>query len=356
MTLNKIVVSGASGLVGFHICRHLLERGHAVVALVRSSSRIDHLQQLQPAEKLQIKFSELTDRQSLREAMQSADVVIHCAGAVDPLGRKDAIMATNVEGTRNMLEAAIEASAKQFVHISSLSVITGQGDQYNVNEDAPLRYCGEPYADSKVSAEKVVSSRNYADKIHVTILRPGFIYGPLEKTWMPRLISSISSGKAMLIDGGKKATNVIYIGNLCLAVEASLMNHKSFGQVYNLTDGQNISKKDLFGAISEGLSLPAVKRTVPGPLAFAVCELVSGIAPFLQVETQRKLARFSRAAFRLAGVNQGFDISKAERDLGYTKRIPFALGMAETLKHFRGEAECCPHSAAPRRDLTEIKS
>jgi hypothetical protein len=58
----------------------------------------------------------------------------------------------------------------------------------------------------------------------------------------------------------------------------------------------------------------------------------------LPVESQRKLARFSRAAFRLAAVNQGFSIKKAESELGYTNRIPFATGMADTLSTFKNPA------------------
>jgi nucleoside-diphosphate-sugar epimerase len=172
----------------------------------------------------------------------------------------------------------------------------------------------------------------------VTSLRPGFIYGPRERSWMPRLINSISTGKAMLIDGGSKQTNVIYVGNLCTAVELALLNQKSYGQVYNLTDGQVISKKQLFDTIADGLGLPRVTKQVPGAVAKVFCQMVSSVAPMLPVESQRKLARFSRAAFRLAAVNQGFSIKKAESELGYTNRIPFATGMADTLSTFKNPA------------------
>ncbi|MGH9553089.1 MAG: hypothetical protein ACRD3W_27165, partial [Terriglobales bacterium] len=69
-------------------------------------------------------------------------------------------------------------------------------------------------------------------------------------------------------------------------------------------------------------------------VAWLACEVVSAVAPMLSADTQKKLTRFSRAAFRLAAVNQGFDIAKAERDLGYSNRIPFSEGMARTLEFF----------------------
>src|SRR5205823_6003075 len=159
--------------------------------------------------------------------------------------------------------------------------------------------------------------------------RPGFIYGPGEKAWMPRLIKNIANGKAMLIDGGTKETNVIYIENLCRAIEAAILNPQAYGQVYNLTDGEKITKKELFAAISDGLKLPRVNKKIPGSVARIACELVSTVAPSLPIDTRRKLSRFSRAAFRLAGVNQGFDISKARTELGYTNLVPFEKGMKE---------------------------
>ncbi|HEY9870029.1 MAG TPA: NAD-dependent epimerase/dehydratase family protein [Candidatus Obscuribacterales bacterium] len=327
-----VAVTGASGMVGYHVVRHLAERGLTVKALVRQSSDTQALSKVAGA--VSIARVALSDRSGLVEALKGADAVVHAAGSVDPLARREEITAVNVEGTRSCLSAALEAGVKHFLHVSSLSVITGQGDQYGLTEAAPLVYCGEAYADSKVDAEKAVMAYAGGQAIKVTILRPGFIYGPGERAWMPRLINSLAAGKAMLIDGGAKETNVIYVENLCRAVELALSTEASYGQVYNLTDGQKVTKKELFDAICDGLGYPRVTRTIPGPVARLVCEAVSTVAPFLPMEMRRKLGRYSRAAFRLAGVNQGFDITKAERELGYTDRIPFAEGMRRTLAHF----------------------
>jgi 2-alkyl-3-oxoalkanoate reductase len=331
MDKTTVLVTGATGLVGFNAVKHLLSRGFTVKALTRSSSNIDDLRRL-ANNQLTMVQANLDDKTQLVNAMTGVDVVIHAAGFVDPLAKRNDIYKVNVEGTGNLLAAAKEAQVKQFIHISSLSVITGQGDQYGLSETAELRYCGEAYADSKVDAEKLVRSQN--GTIHVTVLRPGFIYGPKEKAWMPRLINSIAQGKAMLIDGGDKETNVIYVGNLSQAIELAILNQQSYGEVYNLTDGERVSKKQLFDAIADGLRLPRVTKTIPSAVARTACEVVSTIAPLLPLSARKGLARYSRAAFRLAGVNQGFDISKAERELNYVKRIPFAEGMKLTLSDF----------------------
>jgi len=335
MTNPKVAVTGATGLVGGHLVQYLAGRNYEVIAIGRSKEKLSHFQ----SPNIEIRIADIEDQEAVSKAISGAEVVVHSAATVDPYGSRESIFATNVGGTKKILEAAKAQNVKHFLYVSSLSVITGQGDLYNVDESEPLKPCGESYADSKVEAERTVmaESENPQSKMKVTSLRPGFIYGPGERAWMPRLINSIATGKAMLIDGGKKETNVIYVENLSRAIASAILNEKAYGQVYNLTDGQKISKKELFDAIADGLNLPRVKKVVPGVAAKLFCEVVSSVAPMMGVDTQRKLARFSRAAFRLAGVNQGFSIAKAERELNYVDRVPFQTGISQTLATFKSE-------------------
>jgi len=344
----KVAITGASGLVGSHLAEHLVARGYAVVAMSRNAAKEPCLTSISGPGSLTLRSVDVNDQSALENAFSGCDVVVHAAGTVDPYGSRQSIFKTNVEGTRNALAAARAASVKQFIFVSSLSVITGQGDQFNVDESAELKPCGESYADSKVEAERLVMSEPQSSSLKVSSVRPGFIYGPREKAWMPRLINSIGTGKAMLIGGGIKETNVIYVGNLSQAIENSILNEKAFGQVFNLTDGERITKKQLFDAIADGLSLPRVTKQIPVPVARFACEMISSFAPLLPVEKQRTLSRFSRAAFRLAGVNQGFSVKKAERDLNYVDRVPFNEGMSKTLEYFKAERKESGKEAAVR--------
>lgn len=333
METRKVLVTGASGMVGYHTVKGLLAQGHEVIALIRNSSNAEHLNKLQG--KLMVKRCELDDEAKLRAILAGQDVIIHAAGMVDPHASREDIFAVNVDNTKTLVMLADAAMVKHFIHISSLSVITGQGDMHGANEDMPLVYCGEAYADSKVDAEKALTMFFGRSQMMVTILRPGFIYGPMERAWMPRLIENLRRQKAMLIDGGIKQTNVIFIDNLVTAIQLAMLNPKADKQVFNLTDGETVTKKELFDAICDGMGFKRIEREVPGWLAKAACEVVSSVAPSLPIETRKKLSRFSRAAYRLAGVNQGFDISKAENVLGYKERIPFGEGMRITLEYFK---------------------
>lgn len=362
-TKPVVAITGAGGLVGSFLFKYLANEGYAVRGIVRTPNQPQHLYDFQKTysgtEKVSIEIADVSDVASLKHALAGVDVVVHAAGNVNPFGKREEIFATNVDGTRTVLQAALDVGLKQFIHVSSLSVITGQGDQYNVDEKAPRHLCGENYADSKVEAEKAVSSFAAAhseSKFETTVVRPGFIYGPYERTWMPRLIESIKTRKAALIDGGKKQTNVIYVGNLCVAIKNAILNEAAYGQVYNLTDAETVTKKDLFDAIADGLKLPRVTKVIPGFIAQGFCELISTIAPSLSPNTQMKLARYSRAAYRLAGLNQGFNIDKARKELNYNQCTPFAQAMAETLKNFQTETNSSTGTTSSNRPLSQASS
>jgi 2-alkyl-3-oxoalkanoate reductase len=337
MSKLQIAVTGAAGLVGSHLVDFLGREGHFVTAICRNRQSVQPFEKAWDEMGVRVVEANVLEPKSVIAALGGVDVVVHAAAIVDPFGDRELILKTNVGGTRNVISAARTNQIKQFIMVSSLSVITGRKDQFDTPENAPYQPCGEAYADSKIAAEQAVFAAIENEALPATIVRPGFIYGPREKAWLPRLINSIATGKAVLVDGGKKETNVIYVENLNRAIASCLGKSHALGQIYNLTDGPGISKKQLFDAISEGLGLPRVIKVVPGVIVRAFCECVSTIAPVLPVEKQRELARYSRAAFRLVGQNQGFSIKKAETDLGYVNRIPFNEGMAETLSTFKSE-------------------
>jgi 2-alkyl-3-oxoalkanoate reductase len=329
----KIFVTGASGLVGLHLIKSLNARHVLAVAGVRATTQADHLrEQIELSQgRMQMVTADLADPAVLAAGMRGCDAVVHTAATIAANGQGSELRAVNVQGTQNTLQAAIAAGVRHFVHISSLAVITGEDDKYRVTEDEPLRFCREPYANSKIEAEQIVMNEAARGRIQVTALRPGFIYGPHERAWMPRVIDALRKGRALIIGDGSKETNVIYVENVCQAIGLAMLNPVAFGQVYNLTDGERVTKKQLFDAISDGLDIPRANTHIPMPVARMLCELSSLCAPVAPPLVQQFLARYSRPAFRLAAVNQGFDISKAERELGYTNRISFIDGMARTL-------------------------
>ena len=334
---TRVFVTGASGLVGLQFIKYLNALQNPIVASVRATTNKGPLQAeaATSSGRLKIVTAELDDEVALAAAMFGCDVVVHAAATIDPNGQGKELRKVNVEGTQHVLNAAKKSNVKHFIHISSLSVITGEEDQFSVTEDEPLRRCREPYANSKIDAEEIVMAEANQKTINVTALRPGFIYGPNEQAWMPRVVDALKKGRALIIGDGSKETNVIYVENLCHAIRLAMLNSVAYGQVYNLTDGEKVTKKELFDAIADGSGVPRASIHVSKTIAKLLCEASSTLAPYAPPVMQQFLARYSRPAYRLAAVNQGFDIAKAERELNYVQRIPFREGMTRTLNAWK---------------------
>ncbi len=345
---TRIFVTGATGLVGTYLVEQLLLAGCDVVGLVRQSGNISRLLELQTKfSNLQIITAELVEQNKISKSMAGSAVVIHTAASIAPLATLEELSVVNVEGTRSIAEAAITAGVQQLIHISSLSVIMGESHIYDASEMAPYMQSREAYANSKIAAEQLVLHEDIFSRIKVTVLRPGFIYGPNERAWMPRVISLLKARRAMLVGLGDKDTNVIYVGNLCRAIQSAILHETAYGQIYNLTDGQKISKRHLFDTIADGLGLPRVSIYIPQWAAHFLVDSACIIAPLSPAPLKNFLCQYSRPALRLAAYNQGFDITKAERELNYVDRIPFEEGMART---------CASWNLERARVMTKIKS
>jgi len=351
MTQPGVFITGATGCVGSFLAKYLLRKGYPVTACVRPSSKLDGLDRFIESNGKLIR-TELTDVPGLVEGMKGCDVVVHAAASIQPLGKQGDLNHINVGGTRNVLNAAKQSGVRHFIHISSLSVITGEQDRYGVTENEQPRYCREAYANSKIDAEKVVIEEASRKAIAVTSLRPGFIYGPHERSWLPRLIDAFAAETAMFVGDGKKETNVIYVENLCRAIELAMLNEKAYGQIYNLTDGEVVSKRKLFDTICDALSLPRVKKTISPLMARVLVELASFAGPISPGPIRFRLSKYSLPAYRLVAINQGFDISKAERELNYRDRIPFEEGMYKTLEDW--PRQVATHSARAHNVIHQV--
>jgi nucleoside-diphosphate-sugar epimerase len=152
---------------------------------------------------------------------------------------------------------------------------------------------------------------------------------------MPKLLENLRKRKVRYIGGGKRAMNCIYVGNL---VEAALLAAESrepetIGQVYNLTDGEFVSKRRFIESIVTGLGLPR-PRPVSVPLWAARI-----IAWWMESGARRKNSpkppRLTQGRLKLFGLNLDFSIEKAKRELGYRPRWSFDEGMAQTLAWYK---------------------
>src|SRR3954453_19730694 len=179
---KTIFITGATGLVGSHTVEEALRRGHRVRALVRASSDTRLLDSW-GVEKV---AGDLADPDALRRGVDGAYWVFNCAAKVGDWGTLEEFRRLNVEAFRHLLDAAAEARNEGFVHVSSLGGYEGR-DHYGTDETIPpASESLDAYTRSKVEAEEL--ALRYVSKrgLPLSIVRPGFIYGPLDRTVLPK--------------------------------------------------------------------------------------------------------------------------------------------------------------------------
>jgi nucleoside-diphosphate-sugar epimerase len=325
---SRYLLTGATGFVGGHIAEALVQRGWPVSAIVRPTSETSFLKRLN----VNLLQGELSDARFVADAVAEADVVVHAAAKVGDWGPVEEYRTVNVDQLRVLLEACKGQALSRFIHVSSLGVYEGR-HHYGTDETTPPpAQHADGYTQTKVESEQL-ALRYYQDfGVPVVVLRPGFVYGPRDRTVLPRIIDNLRNHQVRYPGGGGAAMNTIFVLNFVQAVLLALDNPQAVGQIYNLTDGEFVSKRQFIEAICEALGLD--KPTGKPPLWLA--KLVTWFSEKRARRAGAKEApKFTFAKLKFMGYNLDFSIEKAKRELGYLPRYSFKDGMYETMAYYK---------------------
>lgn len=325
--MATFLITGATGFVGSHAADAVRSRG-TVRALVRQGSDTRHLASIGA----ELVPGDLTDPAALAKAADGVDYVIHCAAKVGDWGHVDEFRAVNVGGLRSLLEAVRGKPLKRFVHVSSLGVYAAR-HHYGTDETEPLpEFHIDGYTQSKVECETLALQEHRKHNTPVTILRPGFIYGPRDRVVLPRLAERLKKGQIKYIARGRFALNTTYVANLVDAIVLALDNPKAIGEVFNITDGEFVSKRRFFEAIAGGLKLRPPRLSIPLWIAKPLSRWRENVFRRRNSPTPPLI---TQAGVKFAGLNLDFSIAKARTLLGYDPHIGFDEGMHAALTWFK---------------------
>jgi nucleoside-diphosphate-sugar epimerase len=326
--MSIYLITGATGFVGSHVADSVVANGNRVRAIARPDSDTRHLREIG----VEVVPGDLTDPAALRRAADGVDYVIHCAAKVGDWGPVEEYRQVNVEGLRNLLEAVRGQPLKRFVQVSSLGVYEARHHS-GTDETEPLPELHiDGYTQSKVECEKLALEEHRLHQTPVTIVRPGFIYGPRDRTVLPRLADRLAKKDIVYIAGGRYALNTTYVGNLVDAIRLAADNPKAVGEVFNVTDGEFVSKRRFFEAIADGLGLPRPKASIPLWLAKPLARWRENV---FRRKNRPHPPRITRASVKFAGLNLDFSIAKARTVLGYDPKVGFEEGMQKALEWYR---------------------
>jgi nucleoside-diphosphate-sugar epimerase len=321
----RYLITGATGFVGGHVAEACVARRYAVSTIARQSSDTALLDRLGTT----IYRGDLTDPEVVRKAVQDAEVIVHCAAKVGDWGPIEDYRKVNVEALRLLLEASKGQGLERFVHVSSLGVYPLR-HHHGTDESYPLpaRH-KDAYTQTKVEAEQLALRYHRDFGVPVAVLRPGFVYGPRDRLVMPKIIENLRNGQLRYLgNNGQNALNAIYVENLVEAVFLAVDNPSSVGEVFNLGDGESVSKRRFIEAIASALKVPPPQRALKLWQARVLCFLMEGTA---RLRRAKEAPRLTQAKLKFLGMNLDFSIDKAKRVLGYRPRVGFERGMQETM-------------------------
>ncbi len=304
----KALVTGATGFVGANLTRELLADGFHVRALVRSTSPRTNIEGLP----IELATGDLLDKDSMRRALSGCDTLFHVAASYTfwPADGS-AIYRTNVEGTRNILDVALEVGLKKVVYTSTVSAIGLTKNGTPANEGTPVdqKDVIKGYKESKCLAEQEALD-HYHRGLPVVIVNPSTPVGPWDVKPTPtgKIIVDFMKGKTFgYADTG---LNLVHVKDVARGHILALSKGQA-GQRYILGN-RNMSLKELLQALARiaGRKAPWLKVPYAGALAFAYAdEAVEG-------RLLRKTPMAPVAAVKHAKRYMYFDPSKAIRELG----------------------------------------
>lgn len=244
----RVLVTGASGFVGGRVVEMLLQSGVAQsVAAVRSWSRAARVARYAS----EVAICDICEPEQVDKAVAGVDAIVHCAKTDD----RESI----VDGTRNMLEAAVKHGVTRFVFLSTAEVY-GPDVHGRIEESHATDATGRLYGDAKIEAEQVC--REFHSRgVMPTILRPSLIYGPFSESWTVDVAKRLQSGKWGLFDQhGDGKANLVYVDDLVQAILRSLTMDEARGEEFNVNGPDVVSWNEYFDRCNSALRLPPLKR------------------------------------------------------------------------------------------------
>jgi nucleoside-diphosphate-sugar epimerase len=318
----RVLVTGGGGFLGSWICRQLRARGDDVVAFQRSVAPA-----LEQAG-IHVVRGDLADVSLLAAAMTGCDAVVHCAAMAGAWGDPARFHAVNVVGTRHVIQSCRVAGVKRLVYTSSPSVVHAGGDIEGGDESLPYpAYFKAQYPATKAAAEQMVLAANNGHLATVA-LRPHLVWGPGDNHLLPRLIQRAEKG-VLRLPGAGKLIDTVYVENAAqahvLAIDALQANPACRDKAYFISNGEPWPQGRIITELLQHSGHTVDIRSM-SPL---VAKAAGGLCEWIWTLTGRKdeppVTRWSAEQLSTA---HWYDISAAQRDLGYVPQVSIEQGLA----------------------------
>ncbi len=302
--MKKCLITGGAGFLGINLIRFLLEKNWSVVSLDKAEFIFGDV-----ADCIEIIKGDIRDKETVDRAMNGVDVIVHCAAAL-PLDTKEDIFSTEVEGTRNILEAAQNHGINRVVHISSTAVY-GIPDHHPLVENDRLQGVGA-YGEAKILAERVCAE--FREKgLCVPVLRPKSFVGPERLGVFALLYDWAHEGRNFpLLGKGDNKYQLLDVEDLCEAIfAAATFDGSQVNETFNIGAKEYTTLTEDFQAVMDFAGHGKRIRNIPAAPVIAA----------LKVLEKLRLSPLYQWIYETVDKESFVSIEKAERILNFAPKF-----------------------------------
>jgi dihydroflavonol-4-reductase len=313
------LVTGATGFTGSRLTRALVSEGRQVRVIARSATRA---QEILP-KGVEIIEGDIADPGVIDRAVSDVHTVYHLAAVYREAKHPDwRYREVNVDGSRRLLDGAVSARVRRYVHCSTVGV---HGHIADPPADEQTAYCpSDVYQATKCEAEQLALS--YRDRIPLAVARPTAIYGPGD-TRLLKLFRMIARRRFPLLGGGENYYHMVHVDDLVRGLRLLGTHPRAVGEIFILGGERYLKLSELAAMIARAAGVPAPWLRLParpfqlaGSLVEKLC-VPFGIEPPIH---RRRIDFYTKS--------RAFTIEKAKRVLGYRPQVELEDGIRDTLE------------------------
>jgi nucleoside-diphosphate-sugar epimerase len=329
---SRVLVTGATGALGPRVVEALYQSGYSVRVLALDPPGPGAL-----GATIDVRIGDINNLQDLRSAIKDVHLVLHMAAILHILNpTRDQIPLynlVNVEGTRNVVTAALEADVKRLVFFSTIAVY-GDSAGSVLNEDAtPMPKT--LYAQSKRQAEQIVLGACLPDgRPFGTVMRLAAVYGSRVKGNYRRLLQALAKKRFIPIGPGTNRRTLIYDKDVANAVLAVLTNPIATGKIFNVTDGEIYSLSDIIKTICDALGRRPPRMRLPVAPLRTCGEIADKGARLLGLRLSGFKSTVDKYTEDLA-----VDGHRIQDEIGFRPKYDLLSGWKETIEEMRARGE-----------------
>lgn len=317
----KVLVTGATSMIGRKTVEELLRRGNDVNVLQRGECELP----------VRVFRGDIRDDALVQEASFGCDVVIHAAAKVGIVGSYKDFYDINVRGTQNVMKAAKDASCRGVVYVSSPSVSYSKTPVIGEASPPALDDVLGHYSKTKSIAERIVTSDK---ELPMVALRPHLVWGPGDAQLVGRIVDRARSNRLVLVNQGKAIVDSTYIDNvsdaLCAAAERIGVNENLSGRALVVSNGEPRTVANLVERICTAAGVVFSPRSINLRTAVVLGSIIEKLYS-LSPRSEPPLTAFT--AYQL-GISHWFDIRETQKLLEWSPRISLDEGFSRLAESF----------------------